>query len=223
MTLRRISALLLLCVPAACAPIVTHGPRPQRGLALTVTGGIPYPLCDVECEIALFNQIGVGARYGRPAENGKPGYSIGGTLSAGVVSSELDVYVHAPTSPEWDVGAGILVAPWHVMPYVQLGQMRANGSGVYTTHGFVWMAERTDVIWMDAEPSFKVTPRYVSSTVAYRLAQPGGGAIHAYLSGSLGGMGIRDEYRRPGEPPLPKSAPLRFIMAGFTIEQRIRR
>jgi hypothetical protein len=227
MTIRRIAALLLLCAPAACAPIVTHGPRPQRGLALTATGGIPYPLCEGRCETILFNQIGLGARYGRPAENGMPGYSIGGTLSMGVISSEVDVYVHAPTSPEWDVGAGVLVAPSHVMPYVQLGQMRANGSGVYTTHGFVWMSERSDAIWMDAEPSFDVTPRYVSSTLAYRLAQPGGGALHVYLSGSLGTMGIRNVYRGYGErfnePPPPKTAPVRFIMAGVSLEQRIRR
>lgn len=221
MTIRRISTLLLLFAPA-CAPIVTHGPRPEPGLQLTATGGIAYPLCDGACDVVLFNQIGVGARYGRPAEDGKVGYSVGGTLSLGVISSELDVYVQAPNTPEWDVGGGVLLSPGHVMPYVQLGQMRANGSGVYTTHGFVWMPERPDVIWMDAETSVYVTPRYLSSTVAYRFAGRRR-AVHLYVSGALGTMGVRDAARRPGEAPLPGSAPVRFIMGGITLEQGIGR
>lgn len=223
MLIRHIAALILLCATVACAPIVTHGPRPEPGVQLTVTGGVPYPLCDGECEVLLFNQVGFGARYGRPAENGKPGYSVGGTMSLGVISSELDVYVQAPaeTVPAWDAGAGILLSPSYVMPYVQLGQMRANGSGLYTTHGYVWMAERPDVIWMDAETVTEVTPRYVSSTVAYRVAHRYG-AVHLYVSGSLGTMGVRDVSSRPGDPPPPTTAPVRFIMGGATLEHRVR-
>lgn len=221
MTIRRIAAVLLLCAPAACAPVVTHGPRPERGVQLFATGGLPYPLCDVECEVNLFNQMGLGARYGRPAENGKLGYSVGGTLSLGVVSSEADVYVQVPVLPEWDTGAGILVSS-HVMPYIQLGQMRANGSGVYTTHGFVWMPERSDAVWMDYETEAYVTPRYLSSTVAYRLAR-GRGAVHVYLSGALGTMDVEETSTRRlrNQQPLPGSAPVRYIMAGFTLEHRI--
>lgn len=222
MPIHRILALLLLCATVACAPIVTHGPRPEPGLQLIATGGLPYPLCDVECEILLVNQIGFGARYGRPAENGKPGYSVGGIASLGGISSEVDLYVHAPTTPEWDGGAGILLSPSYVMPYVQLGQMRANGSGLYTTHGFVWMAERSDAMWIDGEPRAEVTPRYLSSTVAYRVAHRYG-AVHLYVSGSLGTMDVRDVSWRPDDPPLPETAPVRFIMGGVTLEHRIHR
>jgi hypothetical protein len=222
MMIRRIFALALLCAAAACAPVVTHGPRPEPGLQLTATGGIAVPLCDGACDVALLNQIGVGARYGRPAEPGRAGYSVGGTLSLGVISSEVDVYVQAPTVPDWDVGAGVLLSPGHVMPYVQLGQMRENGSGVYTTHGFVWMPERPDMIWMDAETSIYVTPRYLSSTVAYRLARRRR-AVHLYVSGALGTMGVRDAAPWRGEAPRSGTAPVRFIMAGITLEQGIGR
>jgi hypothetical protein len=223
MPIRRIAALLLLCAPAACAPIVTHGPRPEPGLQVMATGGIALPLCDGTCEMSMMNQIGIGARYGRPAEERKPGYSVGGTLSMGVISSEVDLYVQAPTTaiPEWDAGAGILLSPAHVMPYVQLGQMRASGSGIYTTHGIVWMPERGDIIWMDAESSTEVTPRYLSSTVAYRFAHRGG-AVHLYVSGALGFMRMRDASPRRFEPPPPATAPVRFIMGGITLERRIR-
>src|SRR5688572_23783267 len=100
MPFRPLLAFLLLCATVACAPIVTHGPRPERGLQLTATGGIPYPMCEGTCEMILFNQVGVGARYGKPAENGKLGYSVGGMWSLGFISSELDVYVQAPTGPD---------------------------------------------------------------------------------------------------------------------------
>jgi hypothetical protein len=223
MRIRRIAALSLLCAPVACAPIVTHGPRPEPGLQVVATGGIALPLCDGTCEMMLMNQIGFGARYGRPAEEGKPGYSVGGTVSMGGISSEVDLYVQAPTAtlPQWDAGAGILLSPAHVMPYIQLGQMRASGSGIYTTHGFVWMAERGDFIWMDAEGGTEVTPRFLSSTVAYRFAHRGG-AVHLYLSGALGSMRMRDSSPRPFEPPPPATAPVRFITGGITLERRIR-
>jgi hypothetical protein len=220
MPVRHYLALLLLCATAACAPIVTHGPRPERGLQLTATGGIPYPMCGGMCEVTLFNQIGFGARYGQPAEDGKPGYSVGGMWSMGFISSELDVYVQAPTAPEFAAGGGILLAPSHVMPYVQLGRMRANGSGFYTTQGVVWMPERPDVIWMDAETSVKVTPLYWAPTVAYRLARRRS-AVHLYVSGALGTMGMRDEFRHPDEPPSPSSAPVRFIMGGISLEHTL--
>jgi hypothetical protein len=220
MPFRPILALLLLGATVACAPVVTHGPRPERGLQLMATGGIPYPLCGGRCEMSLFNQIGFGARYGRPAEDGKVGYSVGGMLSLGVMSSELDVYVQAPTAPDLAAGGGVLLSPMHVMPYVQAGRMRANGSGFYTTQGVVWMPERSDIIWMDAETSTMVTPLYWAPTVAYRLAVRRS-AIHLYVSGALGTMGMRDDYRRPDEPPLPSSAPVRFIMGGITLEHAL--
>jgi hypothetical protein len=221
MTLRRIYALLLLCAPAACAPIVTHGPRPERGLQAVATAGLFYPLCGVQCETQLLNQIGFGARYGRPAENGKAGFSVGGTFSLGVVSSELDAYVQAPTAPEWAAGGGVLLSPAHVMPYVQLGRMRASGSGFYTTQGIVWMPERYDGVGMDYEPRAYVTPLYWAPTVAYRAAHRGG-AVHLYVAGVLGSMGMRAVSPRPDDPPVPRSAPLRFIMGGVSIERRLR-
>jgi hypothetical protein len=108
------------------------------------------------------------------------------------------------------------------MPYVQLGRMRANGSGLYTTQGVVWMPERSDVIWMDAETSVKVTPLYWAPTVAYRMAGRRS-AVHLYVSGALGTMGMRDEFKHPDEPPSPSSAPVRFIMGGISLEHTLGR
>lgn len=220
--IRRIFAPLLLCAGPACAPVVTHGPRPEPGLQLTATAGLPYPLCNIECEVQLFNQVGLGARYGRPAEEGKPGYSVGGTLSLGVMSSEVDVYVQAPTRPEWAAGGGILVSPMHVMPYVQLGRMRENGAGFYTTQGVVWMPERSDGYWMDYETRAYVKPVYWAPTVGYRLPYRRA-AFHLYLSGALGTMAVRPGYRGPDDPPLPDHAPVRYVFGGITVEQGIGR
>lgn len=222
MTIRRIFALLLLlllCAPAACAPIVTHGPQPERGWQAVATIGLPYPLCDIECEVNLMNQVGFGARYGRPAENGKVGYSLGGTLSLGMVSSELDLYVQAPTDPEWAVGGGLLLSPAHVMPYVQIGQMQASGSGFYTTHGFVWMPERTDATGMDYEPRAYVKPRYWTPTVAYRFARRRG-AVHLYLSGAFGTMTLRDASGWD-QRPVPGRASVNYVMGGISIERNL--
>jgi hypothetical protein len=217
MPVRPLLALVVLGATVACAPIVTHGPIPERGLQLTATAGLPYPLCGVECEINLFNQVGFGARYGRPAENGKPGYSVGGTLSLGVMSSELDVYVQAPTGSDWSPGGGVLLSPMHVMPYAQAGRMRANGSGFYTTQGIVWMPERSDAYWMDYETRAYVKPLYWAPTIAYRLARRRS-ALHLYVSGGLGTMTLREASWQPEQPPVPDRAPLRFISAGVSVE-----
>lgn len=222
MSIRRLAALLLLCAPAACTPIVTHGPRAEPGLQLTATGGLGYPLCDIECETYLGNQNGIGLRYGRPAENGRAGYSVGGTLSLSVVSSDVDLYVQAPTAPAWAAGGGVLLSVMHVMPYVQLGRMRADGAGFYTTQGVVWMPGRSDGYGMDYSPRAEVKPIYWAPTVAYRLPYQRT-AFNLYVSGALGTMTLRDVSSDPDVPPPPARAPIRFISAGITIEQGIGR
>ncbi len=207
-------AVLLLLAPAACAPIVTHGPRVEPGVYLTGTGGVARHLCDSTCSLDILPQLGIGARYGRPAEGGRVGYSIGGTLASSLVSSDLDAYLQLPTSPSWAAGAGVLLSPMHVMPYVQVGQTEADGSGWYTTQGFALMALRLRTWHIDE--TVEVAPRYWSPTVAYRAALRHS-AFHVYLSGALGWTDVEDS-----EGGGSRRRPVRMLMAGVVFEQRVR-
>lgn len=216
----RVPALVLLCVPAACAPIVTHGPRPEPGVQVMATLGIPQELCDSGCEVELIPQLGFGVRSGRPAENGNFGYSVTGTFSASILATEADLYVQAPTAPEWAAGGGVLLSFAHVMPYVQLGRMRADGSGFYTTQGFALLTQRTNFSFTGRD-NFLITPRYWAPTVAYRFAHRDG-AVHVYLSGAFGSAGA-DDGGLPPEIPSRGSVPIRQVMAGVTVEHFVRR
>lgn len=213
MTFRSFAALVLLCAPAACAPIVTHGPRVERGLQLTATAGLPQALCDTSCLADLIPQLGFGARVGRPAEGGRMGYSIGGTFSASLFASEADLYLQAPTAPEWAAGGGVLLSPMHVMPYVQLGRMGADGSGWYTTQGFAILAERNNYR-RSGESIGLMSPRYWAPMVAYRFAHRGG-AVHLYVSGAFGSANPAGTARF--------DEALRTVMAGIAVEKHIRR
>ncbi|HEU0299213.1 MAG TPA: hypothetical protein VFR37_07155 [Longimicrobium sp.] len=206
-------AVLLLLAPAACAPIVTHGPRVEPGLHFTGTLGVARNACDTACSLDILPQIGMGARYGRAADDGRPGYSVAGTLALGLVSSELDAYVQAPTSPSWAAGGGLLLSPAHVMPYLQAGRVEEDGSGLYTTQGFAVLASRERVF--DIDEDLEVAPRYWAPTLAYRAAYRGG-AIHVYLSGAVGWMDVRAVEGQS------RREPVRLLMAGLSFEQRIR-
>lgn len=124
--------------------MVTHGPRVEPGFATTITLGGGYAPCDtLTCDLELLPQGAIGVRLGRAAGETRPGFSAGINLSASLLSSDLDVYVQAPAgATRLDAGGGVLVSLAHTMPYVQVGRMREDGSGWYTTQGFVWMARR---------------------------------------------------------------------------------
>lgn len=95
---RGILPLLALACAAACAPIVTHGPRVERGARFTLTAGASYSPCDtLTCDLELLPQAALGVRGGRPATESRAGLSVGTNLSVNLFSSDLDVYVQAPT------------------------------------------------------------------------------------------------------------------------------
>jgi hypothetical protein len=206
-------AVLFLLAPAACAPIVTHGPRVEPGLHATGTFGVARSACDTACDIEVLPQIGIGARYGRAAEGGRVGYSIGGTIALRIESSDLDAYLQLPTAPNWAAGGGVLLSPMHLMPYVQAGAVDADGSGFYTTQGFTVMAPRPKDWWIEEEVD--VAPRYWAPTLAYRAAHRDG-ALHVYVSGMLGWMDVP-----AGEGS--RREPVRVLMAGLSFERHIRR
>lgn len=208
---------LLLAFAAACAPIVTHGPRVQDGLSFHGTLGGGRALCGPpECDTRLTPQYGGGIRYGRAATASAAGMSAGLTVSTFIVSSELDVYVQAPTSlSRLDVGAGVLLAGTHGMPYVQAGRMKPDGSGWYTTQGFAFLSRR-DMDWgIDVDTEKKVQPRYWSPSIAYRARGQYG--VHVYASGAFGTSSVR---KRPtdGTGLYTERQPVRAVMMGIVFD-----
>ncbi|HEX2207724.1 MAG TPA: hypothetical protein VHG93_08575 [Longimicrobium sp.] len=227
MTLR-VLAVLLVASAAACAPMVTHGPRVQPGFTAAATTGGSRALCDTACELDLTPQVAVGVSRGWPATETRPGFSVGANVS--VFSSDVDAYVQAPTG--WtgalQAGAGGLVGIGHAMPYVQLGRMRQDGSGWYTTQGFVWMYRRearNDGLLMDpgeVDPE-RVGPDFVAPVYwAPTLAFPGGGetGVTLYVSGAFG---TADAWRYDQNGNLHSAGreSIRSVMMGVMLDSRM--
>lgn len=221
--LRFVSMLLMVCV-GACAPVVTHGPRVQAGVTAMVTTGASRAPCDSACELDLTPQVALGAVRGWEASETRPGFTVGGNLS--LFSSDLDVYVQAPTG--WtgtlQAGAGALAGFAHMMPYVQLGRMRGDGSGWYTTQGFAWIFRR------DARPGLiddgsddeapgpdLVRPRYWAPTLAYRA--PGTTGISVYVSGAFG-TAEAWRFDVEGDPRPAGRETIRHLMLGMVLDTR---
>lgn len=209
-------AFLLVACTAACAPVVTHGPRVVQGLTFYGTAGGGRSLCDRPvCDTSLAPQQGAGVRAGRAASASGPGWSAGLTASTGLESSELDLYVQAPTSLGFDLGAGVLEARSHRMPYVQAGRMKPDGSGWYTTQGFASLASRP-ARWNSEGPSQeRVKPRYWAPAIAYRTR--GRYGVHLYVSGAFG---TADATKYRGEEPGFRTVrqPVRAVMMGMVFD-----
>jgi hypothetical protein len=216
MFLKVCSALLLACA-AACAPMVTHTPRVEEGLSIFGTAGGGRRLCDsVGCDTQLMPQQGLGVRYGQAATATRPGVSAAVTFSTAVVSSELDLYIQAPTAVGLDVGLGVLTAFTHDMPYVQVGQIREDGSGWYTTQGYAFLSSRPPQWTLDFDRGIaadEVAPRYWAPTVAYRTrGRPG---VHVYLSGAFGSAKTVVYSEEPQTTP---RQPVRVLMMGIVFD-----
>ncbi|WP_420130589.1 hypothetical protein [Longimicrobium sp.] len=223
---RTIVTLLALAGTAACAPTVTHGPAVLGGTHVVVTAGAGFSPCDtLTCDLALIPQGALGVHTGRAASGTRPGYQVGVNGSINLISSELDLYVQAPTrvSP-LDMGAGVLLGGTHAMPYVQAGRMRAkDGSGFYTTQGFVWMYRRPpDYVLSSSEPRDagepdELAPRYWAPAIAYRTG--GNHGLHLYVSGAFG---TARAYAFPADSSVDmvrlNDQPVRTLMAGVVFE-----
>ncbi|MBW3572584.1 MAG: hypothetical protein KY467_15890 [Gemmatimonadetes bacterium] len=221
MTRARLALLLLACA-GACAPVVTHGPRVEPGTQIVVTGGAARPLCD-DCTGGLLPQISVGMRGGHAATELRAGFSMGVHVAANVASSEMDAYVQAPRRGGWDAGAGLLLGPMQGMPYVQLGRMGGDGSGLYTTQGLALHARHSLRLGHHhpqpgAPPDTAagwVRPRYWAPTLAFR--GPGRNAMHMYLSGAFGTAEEFTEFEG-GVSRRTARRPVRMLVAGFVYE-----
>lgn len=210
----------------ACAPVVTHSPRVAEGLTFYGTAGGGRTLCDrPACETALTPQQGVGLRVGHAATASAPGLSAGVTGSVGWVFSdmglypELDLYAQAPIAlTPFDAGTGVLLSPAHVMPYVQAGRMKPDGSGWYTTQGFAFLGSQPpswgSVLSGGGSPE-RTKPRYWAPTIAYRTR--GRYGVHFYLSGAFG---TADGKKYRGEEPGLHTVrqPVRTVMMGMVFD-----
>lgn len=211
---------------AACAPVVTHGPAVLGGTHVVVTGGAGVSVCDsVTCDLSLLPQGALGIHTGRAATGTRPGFQAGVNASINLISSELDLYVQAPTRyTPFDMGTGVVLGGTHVMPYLQAGRMRASdGSGFYTTQGFVWMYRRPpDYVLTGGEPRGEgepdeLAPRYWAPSIAYRTG--GNHGLHLYVSGAFGTA--RAYAYAPDSVQMVRagSQPVRSLMAGVVIER----
>jgi hypothetical protein len=221
---RAVLALLAAACTGACAPMVTHGPAVLGGTHVVVTAGAGAAACDsAACSLDLLPQAALGIHTGRPATGTWPGFQLGVNASINLISSELDLYVQAPTRyTPLDVGAGVLLGGAHVMPYVQAGRMRArDGSGFYTTQGFVWMMRRpSDYGLFAGEPREgpdELAPRYWAPSIAYRTG--GNHGVHLYVSGALGTANAY-AFRTDGGSDMVRGErqPVRTLMAGLVFE-----
>lgn len=204
--------------------MVTHGPAVLGGTHVVVTAGAGTAVCDsAACDLDLLPQGAVGIHTGRAATGTRPGFQLGVNASVNLISSELDLYVQAPTGyTRLDAGAGVLLGGAHVMPYVQAGRMRArDGSGFYTTQGFVWMMRRPANYGLFAgEPHDgpdELAPRYWAPSIAYRTG--GNHGLHLYVSGAFGTANAY-EFPMDGGSGMVKldRQPVRTLMAGVVFE-----
>lgn len=222
----RIFSILLVAFAAACAPMVTHGPRVQPGVTASVTTGGSRALCDTACELDLTPQVALGVARGWAATETRPGFSLGANVS--VISSDVDAYVQAPTGWTGPLQAGVggLVGIDHAMPYVQLGRLREDGSGWYTTQGLAWIFRRDARHAMFAAVDYPpqrvgpdlVEPVYWAPTLAYRGR--GGTGVTLYVSGAFG-TAEAWRYDEGGALQRAGRESIRSVMVGVMIDRRV--
>lgn len=142
-----IGPALALLFGQACIPAVMHGPRIDdgftTGLAASYTAGPRATRGDMGGMAYAYGPVGVNAGYGFTSESTEGlGVLLGVHVPVPlVVASQLDVYMQLPKRAlgGLDGGVGVILTPMFqaTMPYAQLGVLRANGSGLYATYGFL--------------------------------------------------------------------------------------
>jgi len=212
----------------ACAPVVTHGPRVEPGLSLTLTGGIPRTLCSTDCIAGVIPTFGAGARYGWAAEApGRPSFQLGALVPIwDPVALELDPFVQAPTRDAWAFGVGALASARHLLPYVEVGKLPPGGEGWYLSLGHAWLfADPTRLVGIEpgeGELGMAQPPRFWAPGVGVRLVREEGSSMTLYANASLGSYVDREAQYAPGGPPQPMPVdvrkPVRVLMVGATAD-----
>lgn len=212
----RSAAVFALAAAGACAPVVTHGPAVEPGVVVGMTAGIPVMYCD-SCTAGLAPALGYYARYGFGArEPGQPGFLLGLMVpSAAPDAPEMDAYVQLPSPGEADYGAGVLLSRRHLMPYAQVGRMR-EGSGWYTTQGFVVQSAVQSDIFADAPGDESGNARYWAPTLAFRRGE-GSLGITLYATGMVGDYEER-RIDHETQRPVDRRRALRMLSLGASME-----
>lgn len=218
--MRRDFVALALLAAGACAPVVTHGPRVEPGLHAGLTVGLPL---DSDTATALAVLIPRWSAYGRFGVTGKPG---GVAASLGLAyapaengSLEGDLYLQGPARvPRLAYGAGLMGSAVYAMPYVQLGWVREDGSGLYSTQGVVQRGYGRKYLFLN-DPGMgrtEVRPRYWAPAVGYRWSGRAG-KRSVYLSGALGSYDERRSDWQTGEVSVQRRR-LRALSITGTVE-----
>jgi hypothetical protein len=213
-----LAALVLL---GGCMPLVTHGPRVEQGLWTGSTGSLRLgSMLDGEVDalgtsFAVRPPNGFFARYGSQGGDGMPAMLVGLHLPfmipLSIVHPELDAYVQLTPSEElrYAAGAGALVSPSHLMPYVQAGSSFSERTSWYTTqglalHGYTGGGPRA-VLWTPALTWRK--SRLAQSALERRKS-----ATHYFVQAVVG----REWVEEPGMPREVRR--VRFLLIGITTE-----
>jgi hypothetical protein len=204
---------------AACAPMVTHGPRVDPGFHATSTLGFPVGGCDSSCS-QLIGRIGGGVRHGWvPDDPAKPAFLAGLAVPGfDVVSPELDLYAQGPGRDRaLAYGAGVLAAPRHLMPYVQAGRDVLRGTAVYATLGYARLSHSPQ-LWsgLPDDPAYR-PPRYWQPSLHARAPIGDGAAAELFVAGAFGHYGA--QVFDPGtDTPRTERRDLRMILLGLNLQ-----
>ena len=218
-SMRRMAPALLSAALAACAPVLTHGPRVEPGLFVGGTAGLLLTRDTALSPHVLTPQWVPYVRYGRA---GKPG-GVAGSLALAWGSSpqspvEADAYVQLPSGDsKWAYGAGVVASPALLMPYGQIGKSVGGGYEVYTTQAFVRRNDFNDrqVVLVEAAAT-EVRPRYWAPSLALRRRSEGLG-FSLQVTGAFGRYDerVRDSGSSPGET---RSRPLRAVTTSLAAD-----
>lgn len=137
----------LAAAPLACMPAVMHGPRIDGGLTTGLvashTAGPRVTRGDYGDMPYAFGPVGVNVGYGWTSDRYE---SLGVRLGLHVpvplvIGAQPDIYVQLPRRIVLglDAGVGVASIPANesVIPYAQLGVLRASGSGLFATYGLM--------------------------------------------------------------------------------------
>lgn len=218
-SIRHTAAALLSAALAACAPVVTHGPRVEPGLFVGGTAGLLLTRDTALAPDVVTPQWVPYARYGLA---GKPG-GVAGSIALALGSApespvEADAYVQLP-SPDaaWAFGAGVVASPALIMPYAQIGKSFGRGYEAYTTQAFMRRHDFNDrqVVLVESAPTV-VRPRYWAPTLALRRRY-GPRGVSLQVTGAFGSYEERG--RDSGDTPRgTRSRPLRAVTTSVTAE-----
>lgn len=166
-TPRALAAAFAAALCTGCLPHVMHGPRIEDdGVSgsLSLTIGRNFEIGEAGTSIVPSLYGGLRRSYVR-AEGSGPAVSLGLQVpfliapflereegfESLAATSYADIYIQPARAaePGWEYGGGALFSTELLAPYVQVGQLRANGNGWYTTHMVAFSRELVgDVVYL---------------------------------------------------------------------------